>query len=176
MAQATSKVPVKSGEARTPAEAAAHPFDSLRREIDRLFDDVGRGFFRVPSLRSWFEEPLFQRAPLTFDVPAVDVAERDKEYEITAELPGLDEKDIEVNLANGVLTISGEKKEEKEEKKKGYYLAERRYGSFQRSFRVPEGVDEGKIEASFKKGVLKLTLPKTAEAQKSAKKIAIKGS
>ena len=109
-------------------------------------------------------------------LPAVDVAEKDKEYEITAELPGMDESNIEVKLSNGMLTITGEKKEEKEEKKKDYYLSERRYGSFERSFQLPEGVDADKIEAKFTKGVLKVVLPKTAEAQKSVKKIAVKAS
>jgi HSP20 family protein len=106
--------------------------------------------------------------------PAVDVTETDKAYEVTAELPGMDEKNIEVNVANGVLTIKGEKEEEKEEKKKDYYLQERSFGSFQRTFQVPEGVDTDKIEASFKIGLLTVTLPKTAEAQKAAKNIEVK--
>ncbi len=86
------------------------------------------------------------------------------------------EKNIEVKLANGGLTIKGEKQEEKEEKKKDYYLHERRFGSFERCPRVPEGVDTDKIEATFKKGVLTLTLPKKSEAQKSAKKIEVKAA
>jgi HSP20 family protein len=93
---------------------------------------------------------------------------------VTAELPGMDEKNIEVKVSNGDLLIKGEKEEEKEEKKKDYYLQERHFGSFERRFRVPEGVDADKIEASFKKGVLTVTLPKTAEAQKAEKKIAVK--
>ncbi len=86
----------------------------------------------------------------------------------------MDEKDIEVKFSNGTLTIKGEKNEEKEEKKKDYYLSERRYGSFQRSFTVPDGVDEDKIEAAFKNGILTVSLPKTPEAQKKEKQIAIK--
>jgi len=114
---------------------------------------------------------------LTFpSTPAVDVVESDKAYEITAELPGMDEKNIEVKVANDVLTIKGERQEEKEEKKKDYYLRERSFGSFERSFGLPEGVDADKIEASFKKGVLTLTLPKKLEAQKSAKKIDVKSA
>jgi len=107
-------------------------------------------------------------------VPAVDIAEKDKEYEITAELPGMDESNIDVKFADGLLTIKGEKKEEKEEKNKDYYLSERRYGSFQRSFPVPESVDANKIEAKFVNGVLTVKLPKSPEAQKNEKKIAIK--
>ena len=109
-------------------------------------------------------------------MPAVDIAESEKAYEITAELPGMDEKNIEVKVTDGSLTIKGEKQEEKEEKEKDYYLQERRYGSFERSFELPESVDPDKIEASFKKGVLTVTLPKKAEAQKPAKKIEVKAA
>ena len=109
-------------------------------------------------------------------MPAVDVAETDKAYEITAELPGMDEKNIEVKFADGVLTIKGEKKDEKEEKKKDYYLSERSYGSFQRSFQVPDGVDTDKIEATFKNGILTVVLPKSTEAQKATKKIDVKAA
>ncbi len=105
--------------------------------------------------------------------PAVDFVEKDREYEISAELPGLDEKNVEVKVTGGVLTISGEKKEEKEEKKEGYYFSERRYGSFKRAFHMPEGVDADKITAGFDKGVLRVKLPKSAEAKKEEKKIAI---
>ncbi|GAA4522694.1 Hsp20/alpha crystallin family protein [Chelativorans composti] len=142
------------------------PFENLRREIDRLFDE-----WRLPSRFLGFDVPRLSNVAGTL-VPATDIAEKDDCYEITAELPGLDEKDVEVSLANGTLTIKGEKSENKEEKQKGYYLSERRYGSFQRSFRIPEGVDADKIEASFAKGVLTVKLPKTAEA-KAEKKIAI---
>jgi HSP20 family protein len=95
---------------------------------------------------------------------------------VTAERPGLDEKNVELKLADGELTIRGEKQEEKEEKKKEYYLHERHFGSFERRFAVPEGVDTDKIEASFKKGVLTVRLPKKPEARKPEKKIEIKAS
>ncbi|WP_232232482.1 Hsp20/alpha crystallin family protein [Cupriavidus sp. amp6] len=88
----------------------------------------------------------------------------------------MDEKDIEVKLANGGLTIKGEKREEKEEKEKDYYLRERCFGSFERYFQLPDGVDADKIEARFNKGVLTITLPKTVEAQSAAKKIPVKGA
>ena len=106
--------------------------------------------------------------------PAVDIAEEETAYEITAELPGMDESNIDLKFSDGTLTIKGEKKDEREEKQKDYHLSERRYGSFQRSFGVPDGVDADKIEAHFKNGVLTVTLPKRPEAQKSEKKIAIK--
>ena len=148
------------------------PFEALRKEVDRLFDDFGDDFWRRPfrSLagleKGWTQK--FVAAP------AVDIAETDKAYEITAELPGIDQKNIEVNVANGGITIKAEKKEETEEKKKDYYVSERRYGSFQRSFSVPEGIDGEKIEAMFKNGVLTVTLPKTPEAQKKETKIEVK--
>jgi HSP20 family protein len=171
MAEAATKLPVKPAE-KTAERAPAlwRPFETLRREIDRLFDDLS-----APTRRSIFDiEPFWWRESIWGAVPAVDIAEKDGAYEVTAELPGLDEKDIEVKLTNGSLVIRGEKKEEKEEKKKDYYLAERRYGSFERRFQVPPGVDTSKIDASFKKGVLTVTLPKTPEAKAAEKKIAVK--
>ena len=86
----------------------------------------------------------------------------------------MDQKNIEVKVANGVLTIKGEKQDEKEEKQKDYYLRERSFGSFQRSFQVPDDVDLDKIECNFKNGLLTVTLPKSAQAQKAAKKIEVK--
>ena len=102
--------------------------------------------------------------------------ENEKGYEITADLPGMDEKNIEVKVTDGVLTMKGERREEMEEKKKDYYLQERSYGSFQRSFELPDSVDADKIEANFKKGVLTVKLPKKVEAQKPAKKIEVKAA
>jgi HSP20 family protein len=104
----------------------------------------------------------------------MDMVEKDIEYEITAELPGIDEKNVEIKLSNHLLTIKGEKEDKTEEKRKDYYLSERRYGSFQRSFHLPEGVDADRIEANFARGVLTVKLPKTAEAQKAEKKITVK--
>ena len=105
----------------------------------------------------------------------MDFVEKDNAYEVHGDLPGMDEKDIEVKIANGVMTIKGQKEENKEEKKEDFHLRERRFGSFERALRVPDTVDTDKIEASFKKGVLTVTLPKTAEAQKPIKKIEVKG-
>jgi HSP20 family protein len=176
MAENVTKLPVKR-EAMEPSFGRAwRPFESLHREIDRLFDDFGRNF-RWPFGRSPFAaEPLFGQELTRAKMPAVDVVESDKAYEITADLPGMDEKNIEVKVTDGVLTMQGERQEEKEEKKKDYYLQERSYGSFQRSFELPESIDADKIEASFKKGVLTVKLPKKAEAQKPAKKIEVKAA
>jgi HSP20 family protein len=176
MAETVTKLPITREKAPpTSALQMWQPFESLRQEMDRVFDNFGRGFWQ-PFGRSLFAtEPLFRRE-VTWATPAVDVVESEKAYEITAELPGMDEKNVEVKVANGTLTIKGEKQEEKEEKKKDYYLRERNFGSFERSFSVPEGVDADKIEASFKKGILTLTLPKRPEAQKPAKKIEVKAA
>jgi len=174
MAETATKVPVKTEEKqaeRTATPAVWRPFEGLRREVDRLFEDFDRGFWRFPS-RSLFEmEPFWRRGAAT---PMVDIAQREKDYQLTAELPGMEEKDIELKVTRDMMTIKGEKKEEKEEKKKDYYLSERRYGAFQRSFQLPDGVDPDKIEANFKKGVLTVTLPKKPEAIKPERKVEVK--
>lgn len=178
MAEAGSNIPVKTeekkAEERSPALQERRPFESLRREIDRLFDDFGQGFRRSPFRSLSDLESLWSRVPSWRSSPAVDIIEGENGFEVTAELPGMDENNIEVQVANGGLKIKGEKKEQKEERKKDYYLSERRYGSFERFFPLPEGVDADRIEASFKNGVLTVTLPKKPEAQKPEKKIEIK--
>jgi HSP20 family protein len=172
-----SKVPVKTEKSPAPSPQVWRPFEGLRNEIDRLFDEFDGGFWRSPFRSSFFDvTPLRRGEPTSVTMPVVDVSETDKAYEITAELPGMDEKDVEVKVANGTLTIKGEKQEDKEEKKKDYYRRERSFGSFERSFQVPEGVDADKIEANFKRGVLCVTLPKSPEAQKAEKKIAVKAA
>lgn len=179
MAEPATKLPVKTEDKKTEATAmqAWQPFDSLRREVNRLFENFDRDLWRSPFSRSVFDiAPHWRRELESATSPAVDIVEKDNAYEVTAELPGMDEKNIEVKLDNGGLTIKGEKQEEKEEKRKGYHLKERRFGSFERYFAIPEGVDTGKIEANFKKGVLTVTLPKKPEAQKPAKKIDVKAS
>jgi HSP20 family protein len=174
MAEAATKLPVRKSSTLAKAEGRT-PFDSLRREIDRLFDDFYPLDWHLPSRVFGFEMPRISRADWQM-VPAMDLVEKDDIYEITAELPGLDEKNVEIKLSNHTLTIKGEKSEEKEDKQKDYHLSERRYGSFQRSFQLPEGVDTDKIDASFAKGVLTVKLPKSAEAKKAEKKIAVKAA
>jgi HSP20 family protein len=170
-----TKFPVKIDKAS--AGVPWRPFETLRREIDRLFDDLDGGFWRMPLRHSAFNVvPFWGRESVWSATPAVDITDTDKAYEITAELPGIDEKNLEVKVANGVLTIKGEKQEEKEEKKKDYYLRERNFGSFERAFQLPDGVDADKIDAKFAKGVLSVSLPKKVEAQKAAKKIDVKAA
>lgn len=177
MAEAETKVPVKTEKTGPATGAPWHPIENLRREVDRLFEDFGAGFWSKPSRRSLFDlGPLWNQGLSVLAAPAVDLVEKDTGYEVSAELPGLSEKQVEVTVANGNLSIKGEKQEEKEEKKKDYYVHERQFGSFSRSFRIPEGVDTDKIEASFKNGVLKINLPKKPEAQKPAKKIDVKSA
>jgi HSP20 family protein len=165
MAEAATKLPVRTEEKKTDRPTEWRPFESLRREVERLFDDFQVGSWRSPFGRTVFDVEPFRRSEIGWGkAPAVDIVDKDKAYEITAELPGLDQNNIDVKFSDGTLTIKG---------KKDYYLSERRYGSFQRSFGVPGSVDADKINASFKNGVLTVTLPKTAEAQKSEKKITI---
>ncbi|MGJ5177435.1 Hsp20/alpha crystallin family protein [Bradyrhizobium oligotrophicum] len=169
-----TKLPVNTEKANAPSVPGWRPFETLRREIDRVFEDFHGGIWRTPSL---FDQlPGLARARSFAVAPAVDVAEHDNAYEVSAELPGLDEKNVEVKVAGGVLSIKGEKQEDKEERRKDYYVRERSFGAFERSFQIPDGVDTDKIEAVFRQGVLKVTLPKRPEVQKAAKTIDIKAA
>ena len=174
MAEIATKLPVKKSTAPAKSEDWA-PFESLCREIDRLLDNFRPFDWRLPSRVLGFEVPRIARSEWQV-TSAMDLVEKDDVYEITAELPGLSEKNVEIKLSNHTLTIKGEKSEEKEEKRKDYYLSERRYGSFQRSFQSPEGADANKIDAHFADGVLSVKLPKTAEAKKAEKTIAVKAA
>ena len=174
MADNTTQLPIKTESKSVVPSRPRYHFDSLRNEIDRLFDDFGTGFWRSPFDRSWLSAAPFRFATST-DL-AVDIAEKDGIYEVTAELPGINEKDIDISVTDGGLSIKAQKNEEKKEEKKGYVLSERRYGSFERRFGIPAGVDVDKISAAFKNGVLTVTLPKSVEAQKHEKKIAVKAA
>lgn len=179
MANVETKLPIrtaeKSDEQRLPQASAWQPLEGLRHEVDRLFENFGSDLRRM--FRPSFDlEPFWRREWATVAIPPVDVSDKGSAFEIAADLPGMDEKSVDVTVKNGTLTIKGEKEEEKEEKKTDYYLKERHFGSFQRSFRIPEGVAIDKIEATFKKGVLTITMPKTVEAQKPAQTIEVKPS
>lgn len=183
MARSAPKPPVKVRKKevasevaeRAPAPQGWHPFESLRREVDRLFEDFGRDLWRPAFGRPLFDiEPFMRRELAWGGAPAVDIVEKDDAWEVTAEVPGMEEKDIEVTIAGGALTIKGQKQEDKEEKKKGYHLRERRFGSFERRFPLPEGVDADRSDATFRKGVLTVTLPKKPEARKPGKQIKVK--
>lgn len=143
-------------------------FGSLQREVDRLFDEFARGL------------PMFSTQAMMNIVPSVDVTETDKEIEITAELPGLERKDVDISLEDNVLTIRGEKKVESQEgdKKdnggngKNYHLSERSYGVFYRMLQLPPAIDPSTVKATMSNGVLKITIPKPPRTQ--AKKIEVK--
>jgi HSP20 family protein len=144
----------------------ADPFQALRSEMDQLFDSFLTRGFAAPRLFGGEHETVL--------MPHLDVKENEAAILIEVELPGLDEKQVELTLQDGILTITGEKKSGCKEDKNGYHLMERRYGSFKRSLRLPETVDQDKVEARFEKGVLKVTLPKKPDAVRQQKKIAIK--
>ncbi|MBN1579979.1 MAG: Hsp20/alpha crystallin family protein [Anaerolineae bacterium] len=158
------KEPVQQEQERS-VQSSGQPFTAFQQEMNRLFDD----FFGRSAL-----EPFGAlREGWDMFSPRVDVAETEQDVIVSAELPGLDNQDIDVSLSHGLLTISGEKKQEKEKKGRNYYHVERSYGSFQRSVPLPSEVDAGKVDAVFKNGVLTITLPK-AGGTKAGKKIAIK--
>jgi len=142
------------------------PFTTLHREMNRLFDDVFRGFDLTSANgeKRWFTGAA--------GCPNIEVSETDQDVKVTAELPGLDEKDVQVELANGMLSIKGEKRTETEDKDRRF--SERQYGRFER--RIPvEDVDEDKVSASFKNGVLTVTMAKALEAKSKTKRIAVNG-
>ena len=149
-----SVIPV--GTQRAVTRRDTNPFSFLQQEIDRLFDDVSRN---IPGLAATA-------------MPSMDISETDKVIEITAELPGLEKKDVELNVTDNLLTIRGEKKNEREEKNKDYHLVERSYGSFSRSVELPPGVKVEDIAAEIANGVLKVTVQKPIPKQ--AKQIEIK--
>lgn len=178
MANTATDIPVKTETAPTEHRSVAEPFrplETLRREVDRLFDSFDRGYGLSPFPGSTFDfERLLRNSPALAGDPAIDVTESEEAFDVRAELPGMDENDIEVKLANGSLVIKGEKQEDRKEGERDYYVRERRFGSFERRIAVPERVDPDKVDASFRKGILTVTLPKKEEARQPDKKIDIK--
>lgn len=140
----------------TRQEDDTHPFLALHREVNRLFDDVFRDFGAGFGRSAW---------------PSVEVSETDKEVRVCAELPGLDENDVDVVYDDGVLTLRGEKRSDVEDKRRHY--SEHFYGRFERVIPIPVAVDEDAIKATFKKGVLTVALPKTRAQQEGVRRIPI---
>ncbi len=175
--EARKNVPVTTAAPWAPLAESWTPFESLRREVDRLFENFGMAPSRLPMMPQMPSfEPTWPLAMATnFDL-AVDVVEKDQGFEISAEFPGMEAKDIEVKVSGGGLTIRGEKREQTERKGMDYHLSERRYGACTRTFRLPEGVDSDKIEASVSKGILTVRMPKTKEAQAHEKRIEVKAA
>ncbi len=180
MAEKPAKVPVKKEEGAAAPVERWDSLTSLREEVDRLFDDFGWhwpvGPF-APRRRGLLAPLRGFPAGRGVSAPAVDIADLAKEIQVRVELPGMAEKDIDVEISDNMLTIRGEKREEREEgEKEGrYYISERRYGSFERSLRLPESANRDKVEARFSNGVLTIAFPKTKEALQKTKKIKIKG-
>jgi HSP20 family protein len=175
------KEPVKKKEMTTSAGAVYPPLMSLRQQVDRLFDDFLDEDWMMPSAalsRIW-DLPLMKPRGIDMrrlmETPRTDMSESESEYELSVELPGMSEKDVEVTIKDNMITLKGEKRSERETKEKDYHIAERSYGSVRRTFSMPSDVDAGKVKASFSKGVLKLHLPKTKEARAKPRKIEVKG-
>lgn len=166
-----SIIPFGRSSAPSRRDRENDPFEGFRREMDRLFDTFAR---------NWDTSGLTSLDASTGSLlsPRVNVAETEDGLEITAELPGLDAKDIQLDLADGVLTLKGERKFEKEERdeRKQYHLVERGYGTFLRRFAVPFEPDQERLDAHFDKGVLKIRVPRSAAAEKRKTRIPIKGN
>lgn len=149
-------------------------FAAMRDEMDRVFESFERDWPRWPRLYEWPRWPSVLQRTAEPVAPDFDVHENAKSIMIEAELPGVEEKDVSVTLSDGLLTIKGEKKQEREEKGETHYLCERSFGTFERCLRLPETIDESKLEARFDKGVLRITAAKKPEAVKAERTIEIK--
>lgn len=158
----------RSGRDERTLEGFRGDIASLHREMDRLFDSLWN-----EGLGSSLLSGDWSRMDVT---PQLDVTEDDKSFTVTVDLPGMDEKNVDVALSDRVLTIRGKKEEDQETKDKDYYRRERAYGSFRRSIEIPAAVDSSKIDAKFRKGVLTIYLPKTKEAQDKTKHIEVKAA
>lgn len=149
-----------------------NPIITFQDEVNRLFSD----FFGESSVPSWLQRGQAAQQPMLAVSPAMDVAESDKEFKITAELPGLDIKDVNITVADGYVTIQGEKKQESKEEKEGYFRQERAYGSFKRVVALPDHANLDKAEANFKNGVLSVTVPKQSGSQSKERSLEIKSA
>lgn len=156
---------VTESKSSEPAKTYFDPFSAFRAEMDRMFYNV----LQTPSLL-----PLpFSGIHSSLVVPTTDMKEDDTAFTISTEFPGMGEEDVEVTVHNGTITVKGEKTEEKKDEKDNYHLTERRYGQFQRSFRLPENIDETSIKATFNKGVLTISMPKSNHASHAERRIMI---
>jgi HSP20 family protein len=151
---------------RNAGTESDHPFYSLQRGMNSLFDNFFRGFDVAPR--------GFTARDIGTFTPSIDVKENDKEFIIKAELPGVEEKDVEVTVTNDSVAIKGEKKEEREDKDKNYYYMERSYGSFSRVIPLDAEIESAKAEASFKNGILDIKIPKNQKAKVKGTRVAIK--
>ena len=169
-----ANAPVAVKQTSPPATSTPDMWYSFRTEMDRLFDRFAG--WNMRPFGSMFETGNGNGNGNGALTPVVDITENDSTYEMTAELPGMTEKEIELLLSGEMLTLKGEKRYEKEQNDENFHLSERSYGTFQRSFAVPDGVDRDKVTANFGNGVLTITLPKTAKAMEQQKKIEVKAT
>lgn len=178
MKDKSSKVDVRREKVpETSVAQRSLPFSALRHEIDRLLDDFAWPDLDLPAMRSRFwPAAIGSRLGADFSVPAIDLVERSGEYEVQAELPGLTPADIEVKVADGSLVIRGKKTAERVEDDENCHVSERSYGSFQRIFGLPPGIDTDKIDARYENGVLHVRLPKSEEARKAERRIDVKAA
>jgi HSP20 family protein len=171
-----TKAPSGAPEARPEPSAGTWPsLMSLRQEMDRLFDDF---LGMRPGGSRWLEPRSWESLPgvLRGGVPAADVSETDGAYVVRVDLPGVEAKDVEVNVSGDALTVRAEKAGEREEKREDIHFSERYRGTWQRSFRLPQEVDAQRIEARHNNGVLELTLPKSESAKSRQRKIEVQGA
>jgi HSP20 family protein len=170
-----SVAPVKRDEssAQYPEAGQQNPIIQLHRKMNQLFDTTFRGF-GLPSFG--LEMPLAHFARSGLIKPQVNISANDKTYEITLEIPGVDQKDVRLELTGNNMIISGQKQQEKEDKDKNYYRMERSYGSFRRVLSLPEDAAQEDVKARFKNGVLTITLARKALPKSAVKQIEIKSS
>lgn len=165
-------IPVQHSDQHLPG-VQMPPFQQLQGEMDRLFNNFFRGF--APPFAGLGQWPSLRMPGMTESLlkPTLDISSSDNDYTISVEVPGVEEKDVKIEVANNNLTISGDKKQQKEEKDKNFYRVERSYGSFRRVLSLPNDADQEKIKASFKKGVLTLIIPRKPLPESAVKKIPI---
>ncbi len=179
MAEQSTRMPVRVSRPhrRAGVRERLQPVEQLRTEVDRLLSDFLRGYWHIPFRHSAVDvEPILRGGIGLSATPAVDIVDKGDAYKLTAELPGVDEKQVELKFSDSTLTIEGKKDENPEDGKQDHFVSERHYGDFHRTFRVPDGVDAEKIEAHFRNGVLAVTLPKTIESRRMQKKITVKSA
>lgn len=151
MSKESRKIPVESDE-------GFHPLSSLRTEVEHVFGRLAEGFRNLRGDKT---------------KPSADASESGRGYDISIELPGMDAGDIDLKVEGDVLVVSGEKRDEREEQDRNFYLVERSYGAFRRAFRLPEDVDKERISAEFARGVLNISMPRSADAERDVRRIQI---
>ena len=168
----TTKKKKTLAEQSTVSQASGfEPFQSLRRQVDDLFTKFTASWphFEIPKI----EWPVLAGSETEHAIAKFDLSENDKAVKIVADVPGVTEKDIDVVIKDGFLTIKGEKKSERKEEGENFYVSERNFGSFSRAFRIPDGIDQNSVAADFDNGVLTVTMPKLSKAKSDSRSISV---